>query len=1082
MKMIPNKYDGNCIACRVQIGIGQGFAYNDGIRWRQVCKSSACHKQMGLDVEPKAPENKLTESGEIIMGYDPNALPLLRSMPGAKWNPDKKRWSVSIKSADLGRVIEVCEKLKLHVPDSLRKANEAGTRESQEADQRAERLRSDGKGLFPFQKEGVKWISLHDRALLSDEQGLGKEQPISEPILTPSGWSEIGKIKTGNYVIGSNGCPVMVTGVYPQGIKDIYRVGFSDGTSTRCGYEHLWRIQYARDRHRYPNKTLVFSTRQIMESGIRDNSGNKKYFIPIVKPVIHTEKKYPIHPYLIGALIANANINDVIIHSGTDEQRSAMFEFIDSDYVFSKCDNVSYRLINKNNINKKGNKPNVILGKLRDLGLNKKRSYEKYIPVEYMTGSVIQRLYLLQGLMDNDGTIGSTLICEYNTTSKVLGEQVAELCRSLGGIARCSTRIPHYSYKGERKEGRMDYRIRIKLPSDMCPFLIKSKANKFVPPTKYKVAKAIDSITHVGKEECVCIMVDSEDHMYVTKDHILTHNTLESLVALPSNQRVIVVCPASVKYNWKNESNLWRPDYKVLVIKTKNDFVLPEEGQIVIVNYDILPDWLTPRKEKNEDGTESKRKTYHIPDEHRLLLSQVTVIADEIHYCKNYKASRSAKFIGLQKHVKRCWGLTGTPLMNRPFDLWGVLSAIGCEKQFASFPKFVDLFNGSRNKWGGYEFGLPTVECSERMKRVMLRRLKSEVLKDLPAKTYQTIMIDELSAKDKKVLDACAKELIDTDEEDGTFEEKISRIDLDSLPSFESFSKIRAMIASSRIPAMIEIVEEYEETETPLVVFSAHRAPIDELAKREGWAVITGDVKAEDRTEIVRRFQAGELKGVGLTISAGGVGLTLTRASHVLFVDKDWTPGNNMQSEDRLHRIGQTNCVLVKSMVSNHPLDIHVHNLIEYKIEMARRALDAGYKYEANKAEGTMNGSMDLIEETQEQRDERVRRATTEAEKAIARDKIKAIAQRESAKVSNVKEPELSEEKKQLLAEALGYMNSVCDGAKKKDEIGFNKADTAIARWFGSAMLSNDDDDLYRTLERILVRYKGQLSWFGIWD
>jgi SWI/SNF-related matrix-associated actin-dependent regulator 1 of chromatin subfamily A len=731
MKMIPNKYDGSCIACRVKIGIGQGFAYHDGYRWRQVCKSAACHKQIGLDKEQEAPKNRLTESGEIIMGYDPNAIPLLRSMPGARWNPDKKRWTVSIKPSDLGRVIEVCEKLKISVPDSLRKASDEGTADSQEADQRSERLRSDGKGLFPFQKIGVKWISLHDRALISDEQGLGK--------------------------------------------------------------------------------------------------------------------------------------------------------------------------------------------------------------------------------------------------------------------------------------------------------------------------------------------------------------TLESLLSLPSNQRVIVVCPASVKYNWRNEANLWRPDYKVLVVKTKNDFVLPEEGQIVIINYDILPDWLSPKKEKNEDGTESKRKTYHIPEEYKVILSQLTVIADEIHFCKNHQASRSAKFVGLQKHSKRCWGLTGTPLMNRPFDLWGVLSAIGCTKQFASFPKFIELFNGSVNEWGGYEFGLPTVECSERMKRVMLRRLKTEVLKELPAKTYQTIMIDELSAKDKKVLDLCAKELTEDDEE-GTIEEKISRIDLDSLPSFESFSKIRAMIAASRIPAMLEIVEEYEESETPLVVFSAHRAPIDELAKREGWAVITGDVKPEERTEIVGKFQDGELKGVGLTISAGGVGLTLTRASHVLFVDKDWTPGNNMQAEDRLHRIGQVNSVLVKTMVSNHPLDIHVHNLIEYKMEMARRALDASYSYEAKDAIGTMSRPIDLIEETQGQRDERIRRATTDAEKAIARDKIKAITDRESSRVAHVEEPKLTEEKKQLLIEALGYMNSVCDGAKKKDDMGFNKADTGIARWFGMAMLTSEDDDLYRTLERILVRYKGQLSSFGIWD
>jgi hypothetical protein len=98
------------------------------------------------------------------------------------------------------------------------------------------------------------------------------------------------------------------------------------------------------------------------------------------------------------------------------------------------------------------------------------------------------------------------------------------------------------------------------------------------------------------------------------------------------------------------------------------------------------------------------------------------------------------------------------------------------------------------------------------------------------------------------------------------------------------------------------------------------------------------------------------------------------------------------------------------------------------------------------------------------------------------RNKIREISSRESSKVSDVKEPAITEEKKQLLVDALEYMCSVCDGAKTKDEIGFSKPDAHIATWFNSASLLDAEEDVYRTLERILVRYKRQLSGFGIWD
>ena len=116
------------------------------------------------------------------------------------------------------------------------------------------------------------------------------------------------------------------------------------------------------------------------------------------------------------------------------------------------------------------------------------------------------------------------------------------------------------------------------------------------------------------------------------------------------------------------------------------------------------------------------------------------------------------------------------------------------------------------------------------------------------------------------------------------------------LPSFSEMSALRADLAAAKIPALVELVEEYEEQETPLVVFSAHRAPIDLLAKRNGWRVITGDETDDSKDEAKRLFQAGELKGIALTIGAGREGITLTHGAHMVFVDLSWVSKFNQQS------------------------------------------------------------------------------------------------------------------------------------------------------------------------------------------
>jgi SWI/SNF-related matrix-associated actin-dependent regulator 1 of chromatin subfamily A len=721
--MIVNRYPGKCQSCGVKLAQGEGFAYKNGYKWFSVCKSTACHSRLG--VKAPIPESRIAKElnaeGFITMPYNRDAIPLLRSMPGARWQPDKKQWQVSIEPKDLPRVIEVAEQLQLDVSDVLLNIVAEGTKESREALERAECKRSDGAMLFGYQKKGVEFLALHDRAILADDMGLGK--------------------------------------------------------------------------------------------------------------------------------------------------------------------------------------------------------------------------------------------------------------------------------------------------------------------------------------------------------------TVQSLIALPVNERVILIAPAAVKYNWQDEIRMWRSDYTVHVCSGRNSFRLPEAGEIIIVNYEILPDWLKPTKKIGVTKSGKAIKEADLTPEQAKILSETTLIADECHKAKNWKAMRSQKIAQLSKKCKRVWFLTGTPLMNRPEDLYGVLQS-GDMQVLGSWNKFVSLFGGYRNNFGGYEFGLPVPEVPEKMKRVMLRRLKTEVLKDLPPKTYQKIEVPIDRETIKKLNDF----LIESGMDPKKVQVLEDQLDATDLPGFESFSHIRALLAQSRIPAMLEIVEEYEETETPLLVFSAHKAPIKVLKGRDGWAIIDGDTPAEMRFQIQKRFQAGELKGVGLTINAGGVGLTLTHASHALFVDLDWTPAMNIQSEDRICRIGQkSSVVLIKRMVSNHPLDLHIQKLLEWKLEIAYRALEASIKFNPPKPRPLIQ-DVELIEETEEELINRIKAAENEANREEAFGKLERIAGREAAKVNEIPEPELTVERKDMLREALDYMIGRCDGANQRDGIGFNKPDASIGHWIYRTGLRDEDELPFRVLERILIRYRRQLK------
>lgn len=893
-----NQTSGNCVVCQNFVQINEGFHKN--LNSPVFCKNCINDKILTID-------------GKIYTPYNPNYVNLIKSLNGSKWNG--YYWQISLKEADRPRLLEIAQQINLKVPNELK------------APLKSPKIAFKA-GLIKFQEEGANWLSMQSKAILGDDMGLGKAQPLTSNILTPTGWVKMKDVKLGQKIIGKNGKTFEITGIFPQGIKKIYKVTFSDNSHVECCADHLWAVNTANRNFRgNPYKTLPLSS--IIKLPIKNKYGNSNHFIPIVHPIEMEVQNVPLDPYFLGYLIANGCL--------TQNTPSITIPDLETLYRIEKLIPFGTKIVRTTNdkdciyfnipgINKKF-EVNPLTKILRELNLMGKYFNEKSIPINYLFNSLEIRIKLLQGLMDGDGSVSDNHL-EYSTGSKELANQFLFLVQSLGGIAKINLKEkPKYFYKGKIKIGEISYKVSICLPNEILPFILSRKANSYKGRIKYLPLRAIKFIEELPKEvECQCIATSALDGLYITDNCVVTHNTVQSLAALSEDGYGLVVAPAGLKYNWKEECLKWRKDLIPTILTGKDSFRWPHKQELIITNYEILPDWLKPpTKCKNYreiiQKWEKQLKLNHPEGQN------ITLIVDEAHSCKNYKTQRSQKMKTLAGLVKNVWGLTGTPLMNRPIDLYGVLDSLKMSYLvFNGLDHFRQLFGAFQNNFNGWEYGNPSPLVPELLRRVMLRRKREEVLPDLPDKTYTVLQID----LDKKL----------NKEMDILWEEYEKTLIAKKLPPFEKFSEIRERIAFQRIDSMLEFVENAEEEEVPLVVFSCHLAPLDRLLLREGWTTITGDTKPERRQEIVNDFQNGKLKGVGVSIRAGGVGINLSHAWKALFVDLDWNPSINEQAESRLLRIGQkSNKVNIVRMVSNHPLDIHISKLLTQKIEMIEKTI-----------------------------------------------------------------------------------------------------------------------------------------------
>jgi phosphate starvation-inducible protein PhoH len=362
----------------------------------------------------------------------------------------------------------------------------------------------------------------NDILFLLGAAGSGKALTLDSKLYTRTGPIRMGDVKIGDEIADHTGNFSKVTGVFPQGKKQINRVWFSDETFVDCCEDHLWEVKHDHDRGR----TRVVDT-NFLRDNCRRRSGEKRQLSVICSaPVNFDRREFLVPPYLMGIILSEGNVTNANLSFSTCEAsilQRASSELLD-DYVCKakphhQANCIDYRIVKK----VRSGQPNVYKDALREMGVWGKLSYEKFIPEDYLYGSVDQRVALLQGMMDGDGTVGKTGSMSYSTTSFKLAEDFCQLVRSLGGVTRI--RPKKGSLKSDGLRHRVSYRCYLNMPNDIEVFFLDRKKLLCKPRIKYFPKRYVDRVQIMDNAEMQCIVVDNLRHLYLTDNFIVTHNT-----------------------------------------------------------------------------------------------------------------------------------------------------------------------------------------------------------------------------------------------------------------------------------------------------------------------------------------------------------------------------------------------------------------------------------------------------------------------------------------------------------------------------------------------------------------------------
>lgn len=489
--------------------------------------------------------------------------------------------------------------------------------------------------------------------------------------------------------------------------------------------------------------------------------------------------------------------------------------------------------------------------------------------------------------------------------------------------------------------------------------------------------------------------IDAKNGRAILGDEMGLGKTVQALAWIQHRKelnRIIIICPSSLKLNWKEEFEKWvTRNLSIEIVDGQTPYDL--KSDVIIINYDILIYW------------QEKLREYAF----------LACIADEIHYCKNPKSKRTKAFEAVTQNILYKVGLTGTPIQNNPQEIFYIVNLIN-KNVFVNYIQFIKRYCNAKQidqriKSKPIPEGLVTeindliskhhLEPKERerldtlsdkykslkyptrkiwksngvthskelhrilKKTVLIRRLKKDVEKELPPKVYaiRHIPLDnkneyikaekdfikfikqELKDKDIKELEKQLKNYIEDDtvtikELKKAKDRKIEAIA--KAPALAKIQGLKMLAVEGKLNETIHWIKDFLETGEKLVVFAINKKVIERLMTEFPKAVkIDGSVSKKKRHEIVKSFQNDDKCKLFVgNMEAAGIGLTLTASSNVAILQYPWNPGDLLQAEDRTHRITQTRKVTIWKFIAKNTIEDRIVKLLEYKQDEIDKIID----------------------------------------------------------------------------------------------------------------------------------------------
>lgn len=379
----------------------------------------------------------------------------------------------------------------------------------------------------------------------------------------------------------------------------------------------------------------------------------------------------------------------------------------------------------------------------------------------------------------------------------------------------------------------------------------------------------------------------------------------------PELRPILILCPASVKWNWKKEIRMWMSTKrKSIVLKGRRP--RRKKADVYIINYDVLPYWKKSLKEKG------------------IKLC----ILDECHYIKNTKAKRSKSTRSLCRKIPKRIALSGTPIINRPFEFYNTLRLIR-PKLFPSFWDFVNRYCGARYTRYGWDFSGATnsKKLNKILRRkIMIRRLKKNVLTQLPKKIRSIV---PLEINNKKEYDLLLNDF-------PAWLRKYRPEKYKKAMKARSLSKIeylKQVSVEGKMDQTLEWIDDFIQSGQKLVVLASHRKALKIIYKKFKSVSVLA-TNPSTRQKVIEKFQNDKEVKLFLCITKVAVGFNLTAASNVAIIEFGWNPAEMDQGEDRTHRIGQKRQVTIWYLVGKDTIDEDIINLIDKKRRVLERVLE----------------------------------------------------------------------------------------------------------------------------------------------